>query len=89
LPPAGLGDVPQIPQPNEAAPINFTQKISAELFASSHASFGLERITIWMLDSILAKVNVEVWPVEVTWRGFFDIQNFPYRNVFEPREVIV
>jgi hypothetical protein len=52
-----------------------------------YASFGLERISIWMLNGVCTKIYIEVWPIEMTWGWLLNIEDFTYWSVLEPREV--
>lgn len=42
-----------------------------------------------MLDGIRAQIDIQIWPVKVSWGWFFNIENFSYWRVLEPWKVIV
>jgi hypothetical protein len=67
--------------------LNFSA--SPNPFETGTLPLGFQRKSFRVLDGFNAYVNIEIWPVKMTWHGFLDVQNTPYRNIFKPGKFII
>ena len=51
--------------------------------------FGFEGKLLGMFDGLDSYINIQIWPIKMTWSRLFDMKDLSHWIFLEPREILI